>query len=114
MSDALLCGSCQARKWVLYRAPDGKFLSLWTSRDVSEMLSHLRDPSIDCRAYVRKKRPLVVVGPERPPIDQVEEVMSRFRRLSVVGDGFLRAAGIDWSRYIRYALASAAKTVSAT
>ena len=109
MTDALLCGSCKARRFVLYRSPDGKVHQLWTSRDVAAMLAHVQDPSMDLRPFVRKKRPLVEVGPERPPIDQIEDTFGRFRGLSVVGDGVIRAAGVDWTPHIRYALAIAGK-----
>lgn len=98
MTDALLCGSCQARKRVLYKGPDGRTRSLWTKADVAVMLGNLeRDPN-GFQAFVRRSR--VILYPDRPPIDQIEDVLGRLRRVSVVGDAFLERCGVDWSRYI--------------
>lgn len=98
MVDALLCGQCQARKRVLYRGENGATLSLWSPVDVGVMLRNVEDEGMDFCAHVTKSRP--VVDGDRPPIDQIEDVLSKFRRLSVVGDGYLRSVGIDWSKYI--------------
>lgn len=103
MSDALLCGSCQARKRVLFRDGNGRTVSLWTPGDVGIMLHNLEDPQQDFRAVVRKRSEGPVPEGAPPPKDDIERVLDPLRRLSVVGEPFLRSIGIDWSKYIRRA-----------
>lgn len=98
MTDALLCGSCQGRKRVLYRGEDGRTRSLWTKADVAAMLGNLQRNPDGFQAIVTRNR--LVLENDRPPIDQIEDVLGRLRRVSVVGDKFLAACGVDWSRYI--------------
>lgn len=101
MSDALLCGSCQARKRVLFRDGTGRTVSLWTPGDVGIMLHNLEDPGQDFRPFVRVHRERLY--PDRLPVDQIGDILNRVRRLSVVGEPFLRSVGLDWSKYIRRA-----------
>jgi hypothetical protein len=103
MADALLCGSCQARKRVLFRDGSGRNVSLWTPGDVGIMLHNLEDPHQDFLAAVRNrsKGPVPVDAPR--PHDDIERVLDPLRRLSVVGEAFLRSIGLDWSKYIRRA-----------
>lgn len=103
MSDALLCGSCQARKRVLFRDGTGRTVSLWTPGDVGIMIHNLEDPQQDFHAMVRNRSKGVVPDDAPAPIDDIERVLDPLRRLSVVGEGFLRSVGLDWSKYIRRA-----------
>lgn len=103
MSDALLCGSCQARKRVLFRDGNGRTVSLWTPGDVGIMLHNLEDPGQDFRAVVRKRSEGPVPEGAPPPKDDIERVLDPLRRLSVVGEPFLRSVGLNWSKYIRRA-----------
>lgn len=100
MADALLCGSCQARKRVLFRDCRGATISLWTPGDVGIMLHNLEDPSQDFQPVIRKRSEGPVPEDAPPPKDDIERVLEPLRRLSIVGEPFLRSIGIDWSKYI--------------
>lgn len=102
MADALLCGSCQARRRVLFRTNEGRTVSLWTASDVGDMARNLHDRAVDLVPAVTKSRDLL--PDDQPGVDQIEAVLGRFRRLSVVGMAFLQSVGIDWSRYIAEAI----------
>jgi hypothetical protein len=114
MSDALLCGSCQARKRVLFRDGTGKTVSLWTPGDVGIMLHNLEDPQQDFRASIRKRSDGPVPENAPAPKDDIERVMDPLRRLSVVGEPFLRSVGLDWSKYIRRAAQGHARPQTVT
>lgn len=107
MTDALLCGECQARKRVLYKGQDGVLVSLWATQDVGAMLRNLEDKTIDFAPHITRQRPLV--ENDRHPVDQIEDMLSKFRRLSVVGDGYLKAVGVNWAQYIRRGMAQRAQ-----
>lgn len=114
MSDALLCGSCQARKRVLFRDGTGRTVSLWTPGDVGIMLHNLEDPQQDFRAIVRNRSKGVVPADAPAPVDDIERVLDPLRRLSVVGEPYLKAIGIDWSKYIRRAAQGQARPQKVT
>lgn len=103
MADALLCGSCQARKRVLFRGASGATVSLWTPGDVGIMLYNLEDPSQDFHPVMRKRSDGPVPEDAPPPKDDIDRVLEPLRRLSIVGEPFLRSIGIDWSKYINRA-----------
>lgn len=103
MADALLCGSCQARKRVLFRGYSGATVSLWTPGDVGIMLHNLEDPSQDFRPIMRKRSDGPVPEDAPPPKDDIDRILEPLRRLSIVGEPFLRSIGMDWSKYINRA-----------
>lgn len=114
MSDALLCGSCQARKRVLFRGATGRTVSLWNPGDVGIMLHNLEDSQQDFRAVVRKRSEGPVPEGAPPPKDDIERILDPLRRLSVVGEPFLRSIGLDWSKYIRRAAQGQARPQKVT
>lgn len=114
MADALLCGSCQGRKRVLFRDDRGENVSLWTPGDVGIMLHNLEDPAQDFQPIMRKRSEGPVPEDAPPPKDDIDRVLDPLRRLSIVGEPFLRSIGVDWSKYIARASSSNKRTAQQT
>lgn len=98
MPEGLLCGSCHARRRVLYRDDSGIY-ALWGPEDVSESRKAVNDDPDRFRPRsTRSRGPVPFDAPI--PVDTIAEEKSWFRRISVLVPGVPMPNGISWSEYI--------------